>query len=169
MTRLLFILFLGASTAQANGFDAMTAVEINDYQIAGAEYWPFYGDEPFRYPGDVLWGFYPDGASSKATECAEKSYRALTAFLTANWVRMQKVVALGATRRFYLWTNDYTEASETRTLRSSRMWHWNSGSQDYRTGFWKWEAVLTRDGRCALPHEAQIRAELDNALRVLAR
>jgi hypothetical protein len=168
MNRIFCILFLIAGSARASVMGSMTAVEINQYQLIGAEYWPFLGDEPFRYPGDVLWGFYPDGVTPEATECAEKSYRALTDFLRANWAQMQKVVALGGTRRFYLWTNDYTEASPNRTLRTARMWHWNSGSRDLRSGFWKWEAILTQDGRCVLPPPAQIRSELDSAITELS-
>lgn len=169
MTRLIYILLLITSSAKANVLAGMTAVEINNYQLVGAEYWPFVGEEPFRYPGDVLWGFYPEGVTPEATECAEKSYRVLTEFLHANWEQMQTAVALGATRRFYLWTNDYSEAARNRIPRTPRMWHWNTGPKDYRSGFWKWETVLSQDGLCLLPQAAQIRHELDTAISELSK
>lgn len=158
-----------ASTGKA-GFDApMTVVEVNGFQLTGAEYWPFVSNEPFRYPGDVLWGFYPEAASPDSVSCAEQSHRALIAFFRDNWQLMQSVVARGATRKFYLWTNDYTAASPDRELRTTRMWHWNSGARDYTSGYWKWETTLTQNSICLVPQAAQIREELKEALRVLLR
>lgn len=147
----------------------MTVVEINGFQLSGAEYWPFVSNDPFRYPSDVLWGFYPESATAESITCAEKSWSALTAFFRDNEQLMQDVVARGATRKFYLWTNDYIAAANDRPIRTSRMWHWNSGPRDYKNGYWKWESTLTVNGDCVLPKPAQIQEELYEALRVLSR
>jgi hypothetical protein len=80
---------------------------------------------------------------------------------------MRRVVALGATPRFYLWTNDYTAASPDRLRRQHQMWHWNSGSHDYSQGYWKWEATLTQNAECLIPTDADIEAALDLAINAL--
>ena len=147
---------------------SMNVIEINRYQLVGAEYWPFYGNEPFRYPNDVLWGFYPEGASKEAVMCAETSYLALLDFFRANWHIMRDVVSFGATRKFYLWTNDYSAASE-RPFRPARMSHWNSGTRDYSLGYWKWESTLRADGKCEVPNADQITRELIEAVGALSQ
>lgn len=153
-----------ATTASGNG-DEMRPFERNGYRLSGAEYWPFQGDAPFQYPGDVLWGFYPENATDGAKECALKAYRALEAFMDADWPELREALDLGATRFFYLWTNDYTAASATRQRRPARFGHWNYGSgRDYSSGYWTWEATLTQSGACQVPKEAQIRQRLQQAL-----
>lgn len=158
-------------SAQASSFSdkgLMTIVQIHEYQISGAEYWPFQGATPFRYPADVLWGFYPDGVSASAVSCAENSYQELSRFLEANWTLLNRAVSLGATRRFYLWTNDYSGATHDRHIRQARIRHWTTGHQDYRSGYWKWEATLTQTGDCILPQAEQITVELEDAIRALS-
>ena len=156
-----------ANTSKLIG--GMKVIEINRYQLVGAEYWPFYGNEPFRYPNDVLWGFYPEGASKNAIKCAEQSYNALLGFLRENWRLMRDVVGYGATRKFYLWTNDYSAALNDRVLRSARMWHSNSGTRDYNQGYWKWESTLRPNGTCEIPNSDQITGELAEAIKALSR
>lgn len=156
------------ANAQANVVGPMSAVEINGFQLTGAEYWPFISNEPFRYPSDVLWGFYPDGATQNAVDCAEKSYEVLMVFFRDNLQLLRDVVAQGATRKFYLWVNDYTSAAADREARTARMWHWNSGARDYTSGYWKWETTLTPHGDCSVPKPAQIRAALLDALNNLS-
>ena len=147
----------------------MNVVEINKFQLVGAEYWPFVGNDPFRYPNDVLWGFYPESASNEAVKCAEASHKALIDFFHANWRIMRDVVGFGATRKFYLWTNDYSSASNGRTLRKPRMWHWNTGPRDYSQGYWKWESTLRPDGSCETPNADQITRELIEAVGIISQ
>ncbi len=147
----------------------MNVVEINKYQLAGAEYWPFYGDEPFRYPNDVLWGFYPEGVSKEAVKCAEASYAVLLDFFRQNWRIMRDVVSYGATRKFYLWTNDYSYASSERLLRKAKLSHWNPGVRDYSQGYWKWESTLSPAGTCEIPNAEQINEVLSDALKIINR
>ncbi len=155
--------------AKSHIVSGMNVIEMNRYQLVGAEYWPFYGNEAFRYPSDVLWGFYPEGVSKDAVKCAEISHTALIDFFRANWRIMADVVEFGATRKFYLWTNDYSSASDDRVLRKARMWHGNTGTRDYSQGYWKWESTLRPDGTCDIPDADQITRELIEAVGALAR
>jgi len=155
------------TTADLANAAEMQSFELNGYQLAGAEYWPFVENEPFAYPDDVLWGFYPQGATSDVKGCATTSFRKLKEFFGTNWTKMQRVVELGATNRFFLWTNDYSEAASGRARRPQQMWHWNSGTHDYELGYWKWEATLTQDGTCLVPETAQIESALDAAIEAL--
>jgi len=147
----------------------MGVVEVNHYQLAGAEYWPFYDNEPFRYPSDVLWGFYPEGASPQALKCAEASYRVLLNFFRVNPRLMREAVGLGATRKFYMSTNDYASAADDRVRRKARMWHWNPGAKDYHLGYWKWESTLNPAGECEIPSAHQVNKELREAIWFLDR
>jgi hypothetical protein len=152
------------SVSKALDEDVMGSFVINGFELSGAEYWPFVGSINFNYPDDVLWGFYPDAATEPAIACAKVSWDALKTFLGSNPIKMQQVVALGATKRFYLWTNDYTRADEGRTRRKNAMWHWNSGEPNYALGYWKWEALVTQDGECLIPDAAQVEETLDKAI-----
>ncbi|MGE0172726.1 MAG: hypothetical protein AB7T49_08075 [Oligoflexales bacterium] len=145
----------------------MKAFSTNGFQLSGAEYWPHVADTPFHYPDDVLWGFYPDQATEQAVACAKKAYDRLREFLGSNPEKMKKVVQLGATSHFYLWTDDYTKASPNRARRKNSMWHWNSGDHDYSQGYWKWESVVTQTGECLIPQDPQIDAVLLEAIDFL--
>jgi hypothetical protein len=146
----------------------MRAFRINGFELSGAEYWPFKGSDPFRYPQDVLWGFYPDQVSEQAVNCAWVAYLDLQSYFRSNPARLRKAVNLGATERFYLWVNDYSRASEERPRRPHRLWHSASNSQNpdgYTTGYWKWESTLAQDGTCLIPQADQIAKVLDEAIR----
>jgi hypothetical protein len=147
--------------------DRMQSFTVNGFSLSGAEYWPYIADQEFNYPDDVLWGFYPEQATEKAVACATTAFQRLQAFLNSNPEKMKKVVELGATRRFYLWTDDYTTASANRARRKNSMWHWNSGDHDYAKGYWKWESVVTQTGECHIPQDAQIDAALTEAIQFL--
>ena len=155
-----------AQGAQAGG-SVMHPFDLNGYELSGAEYWSFMGDTPFHYPDDVLWGFYPGDAADLAVGCAHQAYDRLHGLFQADPWRLRQVITLGATPRFYLWVNDYSRASYARARREPRLWHWDSGPDDYASGYWKWEATLTQDGACQLPSDAQIDQALDEALRAL--
>ena len=157
------------SPAFADEPEPMAEFTLNGYELAGAEYWPFIADVPFNYPDDVLWGFYAEGTTQVARDCARVAYDKLKVFLTQNTAELQRVVALGATKRFYLWTDDYSQASANRSRRANSMWHWNRGDHDYSQGYWKWESVVTQDGRCLIPQAAQIRTALRQAITELER
>ncbi len=151
----------------------------NGLELSGAEYWPYAGSADLNYPDDVLWGFYPvrglpadepnpGTATPAAVACAEKAFAALQNFFAAPNPRLARVIALGRTslitNKFYLWTNDYTLADTPFPpgRRESRLWYWKRNPQvpGYTPGFWKWESVLTQDGRCLTPGAAQIDAYL---------
>ncbi len=165
-------LFSAISFAQPAPMQTQT---INGFTLSGSEYWPFVGDAELQYPEDVLWGFEgesnsdgrPTPATAEAQACARVSYDALLIYLNSNPTLLQQVVARGATSRFYLWTDDYSRSVNTRQMRSNRMWHWNRGTPNLAQGYWKWEAVLTFDGRCLIPESAQIERTLQSALRQL--
>jgi hypothetical protein len=143
----------------------MTYFEANGYQLAGAEFWPYVGTAEFRYPEDVEWGFA--AGTPAARSCAKRAHTRLKEFFNENWPEMQRVVELGATSSFYLWTDDYTQDELNRPRRRHRIWHWNSGEKDYTIGFWKWESVVTQQGECLIPQDAQVRTELQNVINIL--
>ncbi len=148
----------------------MRAFRINGYELSGAEYWPFSGSAPFHYPEDVLWGFYPDTVRDQAVDCAWIAYLDLQSFFRANPSRLRKAVNLGATNRFYLWVNDYSRASDTRSRRPQMLWHGAASSNnpdDYATGYWKWESTLAQDGTCLTPQGDQVAEALDDAIQTL--
>ncbi len=145
----------------------MRSFALNGYELSGGEYWPFVGDAPFQYPDAVLWGFYPDEATSAAISCAFTAYHQLRDLFRANPENLRRVVELGATPRFYLWVNDYSRASFSRSRRVNRLWHWSDGPADYGTGFWKWESTLTQDGECLTPTPAQVDYALEEAIEAL--
>ncbi len=169
--------------------DRMDAFEMNGYVLAGAEYWPYVGKEAIHEPQDVLWGFYPakgeippgemspnvDTASREAVDCAQQSFAALQVFLAKNPEALRKINELGEAKgfvpRFYLWTNDYSRASMPYApgVREARLWYWKRKQPDPTKppGYWKWEATLTQDGHCEIPHADQINAYLAETLRTL--
>ncbi len=148
----------------------MRAFRINGYELSGAEYWPFFGSAPFRYPEDIVWGFHPDTVRDQAIDCAWIAYLDLQAYFRADPPRLRKAVNLGATNRFLLWVNDYGMAVEGRNRRAHRLWHGaaNSNNPDaYASGYWKWESTLTQDGTCLTPQGDQIAQAIDQAIAAL--
>lgn len=180
-----------ATAARADDAREMEAFESNGLILTGAEYWPYHGTTDIHYPDDVLWGFYPEAgipepgdnapnpasASPEAIQCATAAFRALKAFVEAEQPVLKEIIRIGQdrlyTNKFYLWTNDYSDAAVQLPypMRQSRLWYWKRNpQQDGRTpGYWKWESVLTQDGRCLVPEAAQIKRYLDDTLAALRR
>jgi len=170
---LVTLALLAAPSALAAQF--MTTFEKNGAILSGAEYWPYVGTTDIAYPDDVLWDFYPEGATPAAVACAEQAYRRLERFVANDDATWKRIVELGAsegyTNKFYLWTNDYARAADPFPFprRVNRLWYWkrNPPLPDRAPGYWKWESTLTQDGRCLVPEDAQIRAYLDETLQRL--
>lgn len=182
---------LGTGAASADEAREMQAFEINGLILTSAEYWPYHGTTDISYPEDVLWGFYPEAgvpepgdtepnpasASPQAIACATKAFRALKAFVEAEQPVLKEIVELGRdrlyTNKFYLWTNDYSDAAVELPypMRQNRLWYWKRNPQlpNRTPGYWKWESVLTQDGRCLVPEDAQIREYLQTTLETLQR
>jgi hypothetical protein len=178
-----------ATTVLADDAREMRAVSKNSLALSGAEYWPYLGDKAFRYPDDVLWGFYPEAgvspgageepnpasATAAAIECATTAYRKLVAFFEDHPATLDRILELGAskgiTSKFYLWTNDYSRASNPYPypMRTHRLWYWKRSPQvaGRVAGYWKWESTLTQDGRCLTPEPGQIREYLESKLTEL--
>lgn len=151
---LLTLLLLTPSLAHA-GTDSdedsrghMRPFRINGYEVSGAEYLPFQGTEPFRYPADVLWGFHPAGVRDQAINCAWISYLELKVLFRLNPSVLQKAVAQSPTHRFYIWVNDYGQASYDRPLRPHGL---RRGSS-----YWTFESTLAQDGTCLTPQSDQV-------------
>jgi hypothetical protein len=164
----------------------MAGFEENGYLLAGAEYWPYTGSADIEYPGDVLWGFYPEagvappdetepnpaGARPEAIACAEQAFAALRAFVASDPPALRRIVELGAGQgyvpRFYLWTNDYGRAADPYPpgVREARLWYWKRKQPEppKPPGYWKWESTLTQAGECRVPQPAQIEAYLAETL-----
>lgn len=161
---------------QARDARPMQPFVIEGVELSGAEYWPYRGDEPPSYPADILWGFYPEkgvvfdgvpaaeSATAAAVDCAERSYEALRTWAHSVPQAFWDAVAQGRTSRFFLWVNDYSEASESfpHEVRPGRFWYWERRPAVLGRvpGYWKWETTLTPDGRCLIPEPAQIDAYL---------
>ena len=115
--------------ASATAATPMRSFEHEGFTLSGAEYWPYVGSAPPRYPEDVLWGFYPvkgvtapgesdpnlESASPAAVACAERAFADLRRFLSAHSKKLRETVDAGSgdglTPLFYLWVNDYTRAA----------------------------------------------------------
>jgi hypothetical protein len=163
----------------------MQMFEIDGIVLSGAEYWPFRGDRPPKYPDDVLWGFYPqqgvvfEGAASvasatpEAIACAERSHAALRDWVEASPAKFRRAVELGASNRFYLWTNDYSQAVTPfpQPVRKNRLWYWQRDPAVVGRvpGFWKWETTLTQAGECLIPEREQIDEYLGQKVRELEK
>ena len=164
----------------------MAGFEEHGYLLAGAEYWPYAGTADIDYPGDVLWGFYPEAgvaapgetepnpasARPEAVACAEQAFAALRAFVASEPPALRRIVELGADQgyvpRFYLWTNDYGRAADPYPpgVREARLWYWKRKQPEppKPPGYWKWESTLTQAGECQVPRAAQIEAYLAETL-----
>ena len=166
--------------------ERMDAFEMNGYVLAGAEYYPYVGADPVKYPNDVLWGFYPekgqippgettpnvDSASPAAIDCAKQAFAELQVFLAHDSPALRAIVdqgeAQGFVPRFYLWMNDYSRAASPypRGVREARLWYWKRKAPEAGKppGYWKWESTLTQDGECHVPRPAQIESYLTETL-----
>lgn len=159
---------LGAGPADPAHFDGdMRPIEVNGFKLVDAEYLPFVGSTPLRYPEDVLWGFYADGSSDAARACAHRAFRQIQATFNENLPELRDAVALGATRFFYLWIDDYTTADIHRSRRPAQVWHWGAPADDFGVGYWKWEVTLSQTGVCQLPRREQIRAAFQEAIDMI--
>jgi hypothetical protein len=167
----------------------MSVTRINDYQLAGAEYWPYRGSVDINYPDDVLWGFYPqqgviadgettpnvDSANPAAIACAERAFVEWKAFINSDPPALRTVAAdpmnLGYDKLFYLWTNDYSQADAVYApgVRDARLWYWlrRVPKAGRPPGFWKWESTLDQQGVCHTPDPAQIAQYLAQATGTL--
>jgi hypothetical protein len=155
----------------------MKPFELNGITLTGGEYWPSRGDAPPKYPDDVLWGFYPEkgvvfegsaapeSATPAAVACAEQSFAALRAFMERNPPEFHEAAkSPEVSSRFYLWVNDYTEASDPfpTPLRPAKLWYWQRkpAVEGRIPGYWKWETTITQSGECQIPQREQIDAYL---------
>jgi hypothetical protein len=125
--------------------------------VKTAEYWIFEGNIPFRYPDDVIRGFYPNEIPEKTLSCAEQGYDQLVAYLAANPEELRAALANGVTRTMVLVVSDYSLAARDRVPRTPKLSHWGWGERDLSQGAWQWEITLTRDGLCLLPRISGVR------------
>ncbi len=176
---------LGA--AGSASFERMATFQDRGYELTGAEYWPYTGSVDIKYPEEVLWGFYPQqgvvppgesdpnpaSARPAAIECAERAWDELRAFVAGPHEKLDRIVELGAKTgtivpRFYLWTNDYSQASDPYPpgVREARLWWWARKTPEppKPPGYWKWESTLDQKGVCHTPRPAQIEAYLTEKL-----
>lgn len=147
--------------------------------LTGGEYWPNRGAQPTRYPDDVLWGFYPEegvvfegeaarGAPTKAAmRCAQIAYDRLFAWVSEHHALLAAAAARRdppASRRFYLWVNDYSEADDPfpHPMRPAKFWYWQRKPPvpGRIPGYWKWESTVLQNGACTTPDPRQIQEYL---------
>lgn len=134
----------------------MHEYQLNGFELSGSEYWVFVAGKDFKYPDDVIWSF-TGAAPEQAQACALQAYNKLNALLTNPPADFVELKDKGATPRFYLWTNDYTQSAADEEQRPAKFWHWNRGPKNYSQGYWKWESSVTREGVCTIPQDEQIR------------
>ncbi len=138
----------------------MTPQTLSGMTVKTAEYWIFEGNIPFRYPDDVIRGFYPNQTPLKTLKCAEQGYDQLIAYLSANPEELRAAVAYGVTRTMVLVVSDYSLAAPDRVPRIPKLSHWGWGERDLSQGTWQWEITLARDGSCNLPRISGVRETL---------
>lgn len=182
---LLFLALAFGATARADDI-RMSTLDINGFVLSGAEYWPYHGTTDINYPDDVLWGFYPergippepgedpnpDTASLAAVACATQAWAKLKTFLETDQPVLRRIVEIGAeqgfTPKFYLWTDDYSDAADPypHGLRANALWFWkrNPPVPGRTPGYWKWESRVLQDGTCQVPEDAQIQEYLATTL-----
>jgi hypothetical protein len=182
---------LRAMSSNSPAATPMSTFEDSGYKLSGAEYWPYVGALEPRYPEDVMWGFYPkkgvtspgetdpnpDTASRAGVACAERAYAELKAFIANRPKDFDLVVDAGKdqgiSRLFYLWTNDYTRATDPYPpgVRPARLWYWKRKTPDPQRppGYWKWESVLTQKGECKTPNVEEAKTYLREKREELAK
>ncbi len=162
---------------------AMRPFETNGVILSGGEYWPNVGDQPTKYPDDVLWGFYPEegvvfeGEASPATPtpaataCAEIAYGRLQEWVASAPPEFFEAVRRGTSNRFYLWVNDYSQADDPfpKPMRMNKFWYWERKPAVIGRvpGYWKWESTVTQKGECLTPDPAQIEEYLTEKIQDL--
>ena len=165
----LFLSFNIQAQEEVSRPEEMKEYTLNGFELSGGEYWVFTAEKEFAYPDDVLWGFMgeqkndetPGAAPALAIECGLQAYNKLNKFYKNPPKGMKDLIEKGGTtKRFFLWVNDYTKASEAEEVRPNNFWHWNRGTKDYSKGYWKWESTLNKKGECLLPDDAQIAARI---------
>ncbi len=151
----------------------MAEFTANGYELSGAEYWPYVGTVDINYPDEVLWGFYPEKgviangettpnvgtASPAAVACAQRAFAELQAFIASDPPMLRSISAdaagAGYDNKFYLWTNDYSQAADPYPpgVRPAKLWYWKrrEAKPDRPPGFWKWESTLDQKGICHTP------------------
>lgn len=166
IVRVLSLLWLATfgQSSLAGPMPLMRPLAIEAYQVVDAQYVPFVGSLRPSYPRDVLFGFYPSEGTDAAVACAELSFLRVERFLRSDDSNLARFTDQGGTPNFYLWINDYSLSNPRYAYRPARLWHFNYGSQDYRTGYWYWEATLTLEGFCELPTSEQVKAAVDEGL-----
>ncbi len=162
---------LGAhAQEEVNAPADMKEYTLNGFELSGAEYWVYVDGKEFNYPDDVLWGFQgefkndetPGQAPELAKECALIAYNKLNKFYKNPPAGMKDLIEKGgATKRFFLWVNDYTKAAASEEERPNNFWHWNRGTKDYSKGYFKWESSLNKKGECLTPDDEQIKARIE--------
>jgi hypothetical protein len=172
-----------------SGSVQMAAFADGGYELSGGEYWPNIGDKETAYPEEVLWGFYPkkgvtppdetdpnvDDATPAAIACAERAFAELRAFIKSDPPELKKIVAdggpAGYSNKFYLWTNDYTRATDPFTpgARPAKLWYWKrkTPKEGRPPGFWKWESSVSQKGQCTTPDLVEAKAYMTKALAEL--
>ena len=139
-----------------DSFSKMRPLIIGAMTLRTAEYWVFQGNLPFRYPDDVIRGFYPAEIEEETILCAEQGFEQVKAYLKSAPEELTRAVQLGVTRSVVLSVNDYRFASHDRVLRNPRLSHWGL-DRDLSSGFWRWEITLSQEGTCMLPRIQTIR------------
>jgi len=170
-----------------SGRPSMEAFKYLGYELTGAEYWPYVGFADIKYPEDVLWGFYPEKgkippgetepnpatATQEAMNCAYQAWNELRNFIESPHPKLDRIVEIGVKAgtivpRFYLWTNDYSQAADPYPpgMREARLWWWARKQPEppKPPGYWKWESVVDQKGLCHTPQYEQIEAYLTEKL-----
>lgn len=152
----------------------MTPFESNGYVLSGSEYLihsiksnskptqvlnvlqGFYPEKGVVYQGEVI----PATANKKLIDCAEKSFKAFKQWIKNPPNELKKISAKGTPPLFWLMANDYSSIKQDllKPQRPARLWYWkrNPSVIGRVTGYWKWEAVLTKDCKCKIPKNEDI-------------
>lgn len=182
------LVLIASGVARADAVQ-MTELDVNGFVLSGAEYWPYHGATTFNYPDDVLWGFYPVAgippetgedpnpatASTAAVDCTTQAWTKLQSFFAQEQPTLKRIIELGGaqgiTNKFYLWTDDYTDAATPYPdgLRKNALWYWkrNPPVEGRTPGYWKWESTVLQDGTCLIPQDTQIEQYLRDKLATL--
>lgn len=109
------------------------------------------------YQGDAN----PATASPQLLACAEKSYMAMKEWMKNPASAFQVTVDAGTPPLFWMMVDDYTAIPKDKLLkpmRPAQVWYWKRSKAVVGRvpGYWKWEAVLTQDGKCLIPQNDQI-------------
>ncbi len=147
----------------------MKPFETQDLLLVGSEYIIHTNNANPDLREIVLEGFYPEKdkvengemsdmtPNAKTMACAEKSYAAFLKWSKNVPASFKRTVKNGTAPTFWLMVNDYSGIKEKLQdeQRAASVWYWKRDPQVIGRfpGFWKWEAVLTQDGKCQLPNE----------------